>query len=253
MNLKDVGLIAADTSRSRIYLQALIRHNLLPSFILLLENKSSDGQLPGQISKNASLPRIIESYAWNDDWSEIGYDLSITLQDLIQTNSIKHQFLKSSDINTSEVIEQIQLRPEPVFIYSGFGGVILRKDLLTCGKKFLHVHGGYLPDYKGSTTNYFSILAEDQMGASAMLLNEKIDGGPVLYRKKFTAPKDRLAIDHIFDSAARAKVLILTLQKYLEKNQWHFELENNQGGETYYIIHPVLKHIAIMANSSQIS
>jgi methionyl-tRNA formyltransferase len=27
---------------------------------------------------------------------------------------------------------------------------------------------------------------------------------------------------------------------------WEFELPANAGGETYYIIHPVLKHIAIL-------
>ena len=55
-----------------------------------------------------------------------------------------------------------------VIIYSGYGGGIIGKRLLGIDKKFLHVHGGYLPDYPGSTTNYFSILKEDKVGASAI-------------------------------------------------------------------------------------
>ena len=47
-----------------------------------------------------------------------------------------------------------------IIIYSGYGGVILKEKVLSQGKKFLHVHGGFLPQYKGSTTNYYSILNE---------------------------------------------------------------------------------------------
>ena len=43
-------------------------------------------------------------------------------------------------------------------------------DSLNIEKKFLHVHGGYLPDYKGSTTNYYSLINENTIGASAIFL-----------------------------------------------------------------------------------
>jgi methionyl-tRNA formyltransferase len=83
-------------------------------------------------------------------------------------------------------------------------------------------------------------------------LNEEIDSGPVLLRRKFPPPANRQAIDHIYDSAARAKVLIQTLQDYVKSGSWHFEFPVNAGGETYYIIHPVLKHIAILENDRRL-
>ena len=87
-------------------------------------------------------------------------------------------------------------------------------------EKFLHVHGGFLPDYKGSTTNYYSLLAEGSVGATAIFLTVEIDSGPILNRCKFPVPPDTLEIDHIYDSAARAKVLIQTLKEYQEKGEF---------------------------------
>ena len=69
-----------------------------------------------------------------------------------------------------------------------------------------------------------------------------------LVRRKFRAPKDRTQIDHIHDSKVRAKVLIETLLEYCKSGKWIFDPENNLNGQTYYIIHPVLKHIAILGN-----
>ena len=127
---------------------------------------------------------------------------------------------------------------------------MLKDKILDAGKKFLHIHGGYLPDYKGSTTNYYSLIDENTIGASAIFLTKEIDCGPILLRKKFSPPKDRTEIDHNSDSEARAKVLIECLQNYVNSGSWEYELENNHGGETFYIIHPVLKHLAILSKSA---
>ena len=42
--------------------------------------------------------------------------------------------------------------------------------------------------------------------------------------------------------------VIETLNNYVKDQKFNFELEKNIGGETYYIIHPVLKHIAILGD-----
>ena len=51
MRMIDVAMVAADTSRARVYIQALVRNNLLPSFVLVLGNKAST-ILPGQINSS---------------------------------------------------------------------------------------------------------------------------------------------------------------------------------------------------------
>lgn len=245
MRLSDIGMIAGDTSRSRAYLQALVRNEMLPNYVLVLENPS-DNPLPGQLDKSQSNRESTRVVEVDECWSEARFDSTQPIKALLDELDISYEVSTSKDINDPSVVEAIRRRTESVFIYSGFGGALLRKDVLSMGKLFLHVHGGYLPDYKGSTTNYYSLIVENTLGASAIFLSEEIDSGPVLFRRKFPPPANRQAIDHIYDSGARAKVLVETLQNYLKCGGWEFELSANTGGETYYIIHPVLKHIAIL-------
>lgn len=238
----DVGMVAADTTRTRAYLHALIRHQLLPSYVLVLEDPDSL-LLPGQLARTTSPPNCDTA---DNDWSEADFDTGIPLRQLLDAAAIEYEAAPSRDINDPSVVALIARRPELVMIYSGYGGVLLKANVLASGKRFLHVHGGYLPAYKGSTTNYYSLLAENAMGASAIFLTEQIDSGPILLRRTFAAPADRTGIDHVFDSAARAKVLVEVLQLYATAGDWGVSLEN-RGGDTYYVIHPVLKHIAILA------
>ena len=227
MILHDVAMVAADTTRTRYYIEELIKNDLLPHFILLLLN--SDGKfLPGEKKGERCLLK------------DIG---------LLKDKGIQYDIVLNRDINSDEVITKIANRVEKVFIFSGFGGVLLKEKILDSGKKFLHIHGGYLPDYKGSTTNYYSLINDNEIGASAIFLTKEIDCGPILLRKKFSPPKDRKEIDHSTDSEARAEVLIECLQNYVHSGSWEYELENNLGGETFYIIHPVLKHLAILGKS----
>jgi methionyl-tRNA formyltransferase len=244
MRLSDIGMIAGDTLRSRAYLQALARNNLLPNYVLLLENES-EKPLPGQLveTQHQFEDQPIETV---DCWSEAYFDSTQPIKILLDDLKVPFQASTTSDINDPALIDIIRRRSESVFIYSGFGGALLRNDILSTSKRFLHVHGGYLPEYKGSTTNYYSLLVEDSLGSSAIFLNDEIDCGPVLLRMKFQPPKYRQSIDYIYDSAARAKVLVEVLQDYSMRNEWKFELPDNTGGETYFIIHPVLKHIAIL-------
>lgn len=223
MYLNNIAMIAADTTRSKLYLLELIKKEMRPSYVILLLNKNND-LLPGQ------------QYIKNKN----------ELIELLVENNISFDIAPNCNINSHELVSLISIREEEVFIFSGFGGELLREDMLNSGKKFLHIHGGYLPDYKGSTTNYYSLLTENIIAASSMFLSNEIDSGSVLLRRKFSAPKDRTQIDHIYDSEVRSKVLIETLSKYIKSGIWDFDLKNNEGGEIYYIIHPVLKHLAIL-------
>jgi len=221
--ITDVAMVAADTTRTKYYLDQLIKKDLLPGYVLLLLNSNKE-ILPGQ-KNNTVECEIVQ---------------------LLDKVKIKYDIAPNSNINSLEVISIISNRVEKVFIFSGFGGTLLRNNILSTGKNFLHVHGGYLPDYKGSTTNYYSLINENTIGASSIFLTKEIDGGPVLTRRKFLPPKNIIEIDHIHDSEARSKVLIETLSNYIKHGKWNFDLENNKGGEVFYIIHPVLKHLAIL-------
>ena len=210
--LNDIGLIAANTSRTRAYLAALEKHNLLPSWCLLLDDESPKPKI-GQAQRNCFKTKKI--YPDEDSWSESNFDPTIPLEPWLEHLGLNYVKSNSQDIHSDHVIALIKEAKPNVLIYSGYGGVLLRKSVLDCGKKFLHVHGGFLPDFKGSTTNYYSLLVDRSVGASSIILTTDIDGGPIVARSKFPAPPDTLEIDHIYDSAARAKVLIKTLKDFL--------------------------------------
>ncbi|XOJ84595.1 formyltransferase family protein [Methylophilaceae bacterium Uisw_099_01] len=165
MILHNIGMVAANTSRSHLYITELIKKKILPRYILVLLNSNSE-LLPGQ-TKRQTENEIIK---------------------LLNTARIKYDISYNTNINSESVIDIIANRPEEVFIFSGYGGVLLKEEILDCGKKFLHIHGGYLPYYKGSTANYYSLIEDNSIGASAIFLTKEIDCGPILIRRKISPP-----------------------------------------------------------------
>ena len=57
------------------------------------------------------------------------------------------------------------------------------------------------------------MLENNFIGASAILLNNKIDAGPILQRTKFKLPKFLNEMDDIIDSVVRSIVLVKCLKK----------------------------------------
>ena len=223
MILRDIAMVAADTTRTEYYLNELIRNEVIPNYVLVLVNAKKE-LLPGQ-------KEAVEENS---------------LVSLLISHGVKYGLAKSSDINSDEVVLELSLRPENVFIYSGYGGVILKKNILSIGKKFLHIHGGYIPNYKGSTTNYYSILEKNKMGASAIFLNKKIDSGPIINRKEFCPPKNKFEIDYFYDSYLRGIILVNILKQYKIKKAIKPKTISQKNYKNYFIIHPVLKHIALL-------
>ena len=93
---------------------------------------------------------------------------------------------------------------------------------------------------------YYSILREGRCGVSALLLEESIDTGPVLARRHYPQPPPDVDSDYLYDSAIRCDLLIRVLQSW-HNNGGDFPNRDPQPkkGTDYYIIHPVLKHLAI--------
>ena len=247
MRLKDMAMIAADTPRSKIYLQALIQTDIYPSFVILM--KENRGQLlPGQID-NCKVERSAKrANLKKKEMLGITYDIRESIEDIVKNSNISFMRIDQTDINSDEVFQAIFLRAESIFIYSGYGGQILREEFFGTGKMFLHVHGGYLPDYRGSTTNYYSLIKDNECGASSLFLNEKIDCGEILIRRKFSPPEDKGQMDYIYDPVIRAKVLVETIKFYIKSGNWNTGNNNDQDGETYFIMHPFLRHVAVLVD-----
>ena len=107
-------------------------------------------------------------------------------------------------------------------------------------KNFIHCHPGKLPQYKGSTTIYYSILRENKIYCSAIVLNKNIDEGDVLFTEKFPIPNNIFSIDKNYDDKVRAITLVNTLKKI---NKLKLKKQKKNNYSHYFVIHPVLRSI----------
>jgi len=231
--LSGVLFLAGHTSRSQAYAQTLAAHQLLPAHALLLGEPEPQPQQPSAATQVAGifLP-----------------DLNIGLADSLRAANVPQTRLPERDVNAPEVCAAILELAPRLIIFSGYGGQLVRAPLLELGIPLLHVHSGWLPDYRGSTTLYYSLLAERSCAASAIVLDARIDTGPVVARKHYPAPPAGTDIDRRFDPAIRADLLLQVLRGY--HSTGHLAQEPQQGhdvGNTYYVIHPVLKHLALLS------
>jgi methionyl-tRNA formyltransferase len=242
MKLTDIAMILIENNRSRAYIQRMAFHNLLPSFVVFLENPSGT-ITPGQRASDLNAQGKGQQLSSN---AEFQLDEQKSVVETLQGLGVDYQILKTTDINSDLVVDAVEARKESVFIYSGPGGAIVKKALFATGKKLLHIHPGLVPEYRGSTTIYYSLLNENRSGASAIFLSEEIDEGPVLARKEFAPPRDRRQLDYLYDPLVRSELLVEVLLRYQERGS--FEATPQQkGGEVYYIMHPVLRHICILS------
>ena len=160
--LDDTLFIGARTLRTRAYAQAMARAGIAPSVFIRLSGSEPTWNGPkiveGEIGAHNTSYCFKPGVAAVSTFTELGAD-TVDASD--------------SDVNSESFVSLLREFPQGVAIYSGSGGVILREKLLGCGKLFLHIHGGYVPDYRGSTTFYYSILSGDRMGATALWMSRE--------------------------------------------------------------------------------
>lgn len=232
MILHDIALLASDTSRTKAYLQLMIQEEKIPSLCIVYAEDIS------KLEKEAMNYKPLEL-------KEQYFSKDIPILYLLKQANIKYYIVENKDINSEEIEGQIKGISQKYIIYSGYGGYILKPHLFKLGKKFIHIHAGLLPQYRGSTTAYYSYLQEGVLGASAIFLSEGIDEGEVITKECFNVPMENVDIDYIFEPWMRAKVLLKAIDIYLEKGGFCSQVQVEQP-ETYYIIHPLLKHMALL-------
>jgi len=235
MTMRNVLFLAGYTTRSMAYAQAMEKAQLKPEYVLFFGEES--GNLPGQSiiraanagSASVFLPDLSESltetcarYKW--DYTSVGVN----------------------DVNSSRILKMInQLKPR-LIVYSGYGSQIVGEPLIEIGAPIIHMHAGWLPDYRGSTTLYYSWLIENNCCVSAIILNKQIDRGDIIRRKKYPVPPKRVDTDHTYDGAIRADMLVRVLRDYVKNGGFSRIQNQGESGSTYYIIHPILKHIVLL-------
>ena len=168
--------ILANTLRSKIYLDYLIKKNLLPLKLIFLDDKKKN-----------------------------------YLKKFLKKKNLNIKYFKTKNINNKKLNNYLINLKERYFLYSGYPGQIIKNKNLLSKKKFLHAHPGKLPEYKGSTTLFYSILKLNKVYCSSIILNNRIDGGKILNIKKFKLKANQFSKLGEYD----AKIRILTLYDVL--------------------------------------
>ena len=232
---KRVLFLAAATARSKAYAQALAERELEVETSIIFDKPGA--KQPGQ-GGAPSRPR--------ERLGDIVLpDLSLALDESCRRLGGALIEIEADSINAPQVVEAVRRAAADLVIFSGFGGQLVGPELLAVGPPLLHNHAGWLPDYRGSTTGYYSLLAEGSLGVSAILLSAGIDTGTIVARRRYPAPPPDVDIDYHYDSAIRAHLLCQVVASWRAAGCFVETIEQDPDvGATYYVVHPVLKHLA---------
>lgn len=239
--LSRLVVLAGFTARSQAYLQALALAGIRRLTVLAYGAPPPSDQ---DTNSPTTAPVSVES------WRGVTLpDLSIPLETTCRNAGWTLLHCPDREIGSANLHGALRDCEPSLVIFSGYGGQIVGKQLLEMGAPFLHVHAGALPDYRGSTTTYYSILERGDCAATAFLLRAGIDTGPIVAQRHYAAPPRGMDVDRLYDGAIRADLLVHALRQ-IERDDTVPAVEQSPGsGHTYYVIHPVLKHIALLSLS----
>jgi len=227
-----VGLLLAPTHRSRAYVQALAHLGLRPERCFALPG--AEAPALGRRPAPFELFGTEEPFHFNPDAPAVETARSLGWE---VTN------LPASDVNHPDVCAAFKEAGLPVMIYSGMPKALLKQPVLDLPVRFLHIHGGYLPRYRGATGFYFGMLEEGRLGNTAIWIDEGVDTGPILDRRWYEADFDS-DVDLVADPVTRADLLVRVLTVYVETGIFP-SAPRESAYEHFYVIHPVLKHLAL--------
>ena len=116
------------------------------------------------------------------------------------------------------------------------GARILKKEIIDCFKiGIINLHPGILPQNRGLDTHQWAVLNMIPQGATAHLINKKMDHGKILLKKKIKIYKQ----DSLKDFYLRIQLLELDLMikslKLISKDQKIGKIPKKQGRYHSYI------------------
>lgn len=165
-------------------------------------------------------------------------------------NNWSYTFVNKVDVNSIEVLDWIGKHDCDIVVFAGYGGQLLKQSHFIGNKRYLHMHPGKLPIERGSTTIYYSILNQRKLTVTAFFMSERIDEGQDIIYSEFAVPSKGVDIDRYYDNIVRADCFVKALKTINIKENLH---KQTSVLEEYYVIHPVLKHVALLSlNNSEI-
>jgi methionyl-tRNA formyltransferase len=162
--------------------------------------------------------------------------------DTVLEERLDHEIISAESLNDPEVIEAVANALPNYFLFSGGG--ILRAEILSLGKKFIHLHPGHIPDVRGSMAIEWSILTMGKCAVSAFFMVDQIDQGEIIARRWFDLPElEHNNVAALYSSHIRSELLLDIVRSYIENGGFTCIPQNPNVGDTFYMMHPVLNNV----------
>ncbi|RXF07187.1 hypothetical protein D9603_00420 [Pseudoalteromonas sp. PS5] len=223
------GLLYFPGPRALAYVNVLANQKVLPSIIITLANKRGENG----IRKSRDLP-----------FGEKLFPKYLTIEDFSKGENIPIVELDVESINHPDVISALSNSGQREWLFTGGG--ILKQPLFEVGIKYIHIHPGKLPEVKGSTCFYYSLLFNNTLHASVFYMTPKLDSGKALLVKPFNInikPSDLSSefIDYVLDPWIRASALA----SFIKQESYDITPLDTPSNRPCYIMHPVLRALTI--------
>ena len=262
MKLKDLGCLLINSSRSKAYIQKMISNALIPELVVLFEREKTSKS--SNMSSSSSEVEDLINGAFKDRKYFL-YDPMLKNNAVILTHhnkpekyatfiadepvaetldktGINYLTIHTTDINDPAIVKTIQNSSPTYFIFGGGG--ILRKPILNTGKKFIHIHPGKVPFFKGSHCIEWSILKKKRCAVSAIFMSEVIDEGELIAQREFDNPViENNNIAPLYSAHIRSELLIDIIKNYLRTGSFTSTRQDTSAGTTYYKMHPALTNL----------
>jgi methionyl-tRNA formyltransferase len=231
--------LAANTPRSQAYAQAFVARGIALDRVILFDRPGAAQPGKAELPAPPTIPTAVSLP-----------DPRIPLPQTLDGLAAQVQRIEAESVNDLAIFTAVKAAEARLVIYSGYGGQLVSHELLALGPPFLHAHSGWLPDYRGSTTVYYSLLNGEGCGVSVIEMVPAIDQGPIMARRHYPAPPVGVDIDYFYDSAIRADLIGDVVAQWQQDGRLD-PIEVVGYGTDYYVIHPLLKHMALLSLEAQ--
>jgi len=207
--IKKFSIIISNTLRSLSYLDTFKKNKIIPHEIIYLDNGVKNINSITLKKKKFYFPKV-------------------------KTKTFKNDYISG---NVSKFLLKSNIKN---VIYSGYPAKIIKNKKILKKINFIHSHPGKLPEFRGSTTIYYSLLKNKKIFCSTIILNKNIDEGKLLFTKRYPIPNNIFFIDKKYDNLIRSQNLL-----YVMKNLINLKPKKQKRSDKYpyHVIHPVLRSI----------
>jgi folate-dependent phosphoribosylglycinamide formyltransferase PurN len=196
---KKFSIIIYDSPISRAYMQVLFEQNIvldevfylnpkknifIPNYITSHINYKKNNFYPLKFINDINIKKIIFNI---ENYFSIKKNFINNMFnfDLIYKISKKINYINSESINSNELLKKLKGKKLLLF---NTGKEIIKKEILS-EFDLIHIHPGYLPEFRGADNSLHMILNTGNIGVSSFFVNEGIDTGKIISRKKWLFKK----------------------------------------------------------------